>query len=146
MAAAYAAPRPSHPEPSAHPATDGTHAGSRRSRNRRRRALANGVELLGAVLLEPREVVMIVDQLDLAAAEQRHDLARDPLPTRVGVASREIHELPVGVANRRMDVEQHLALGRALAPRLVLRQREKAVRDTEAKAPCAEVHANPDPT
>src|SRR5207249_6904143 len=86
----------------------------------------------------------VVHQLYFAAAQNRDHLARDPLATGVGIPAGEIHELPVGVANRRMDVEQHLALRRALAPLLVLRQREKAVRDAEAKPTRAEVHADPD--
>src|SRR5437667_3169121 len=43
-----------------------------------------------------------------------------------------------------MHIEQRLTLGRALAPLLVLRQLEKAVRHAESEAARAEVDADPD--
>src|SRR2546425_9485186 len=57
---------------------------------------------------------MVVHQLLLTPAEQADHFARDPLAPRVGVASGQIHELPVGVPHRARDVEQRLALGHAL--------------------------------
>src|SRR6266480_3311397 len=44
-----------------------------------RRALAHDVELLAAVLLDPREVVMVMHQLHFTPTEHRHNLAGDPL-------------------------------------------------------------------
>src|SRR6266849_4693128 len=87
---------------------------------------------------------MVVHELDFAAADDLDGLPRHPLAARVGVAAREVHELPVRVADRRMHVEQHLALRRALAPRLVLRQREKSVRDSKSKSARTEVDTDPD--
>jgi hypothetical protein len=51
-----------------------------------RRALAHHDQLLAAVQLAPREVVVVVHQLALLAAEDRDDLACDPLAPRVRVA------------------------------------------------------------
>jgi tRNA-splicing ligase RtcB len=53
---------------------------------------------------------------------QRHDAGcpRHPLPTRVGIASGQRHEMPVVVAHRLCQVEQRLPLGRALTPRQAL--------------------------
>src|SRR5204862_5995557 len=61
-----------------------------------------------------------------------------------GVSAGEIQARPVRVTDWRMHVEQHLALRRALAPLLVLRQREEAVRHAVAEAARAEMHADPD--
>ena len=41
---------------------------------------------------------MIVHELHLAPAEDRHDFARDPFATRVRVLAGETHEVPVVVA------------------------------------------------
>src|SRR5881275_3268216 len=98
------------------------------ARKGRRRTLAHDIEGLAAVLLTPGEVVMVVNQLLLPPAEQLDHFARDPLAPGVGVASGQVHELPVGVPHRARDVEQGLALRHALAPRAVLPERKKAVR------------------
>src|SRR5207247_695183 len=57
-----------------------------------------------------------------------------------GVATRQVHELPIGVAHRRRDVEQGLALGDVLAQGAVLPQREEAVSHAEAAAERAAMH------
>ena len=87
--------------------------------------------------------MVVVDQLLLSPAEQRHHLARHPLATGIGVAAREVHELPVGVPHRRRHVEQGLLLGNALAPGAILPQRQEPVRHPKAEAARAEVHADP---
>jgi len=46
----------------------------------RRRPLPHHVEPIPAVLFDPREVVVVVHEFHLTAAEQRDDLARHPLP------------------------------------------------------------------
>ena len=92
------------------------------SGKRRRRALADDDERLAVVLLAPGEVVMVVHELQLAAAEQSHDLARHPLAAGVGVLARERHQRPVVVAHRLIEREQHLALGHARAPLAALRR------------------------
>src|ERR1041385_6774105 len=110
----------------------------------RRRTLAHDIEGLPAVLLTPGEVVMVVNQLLLPPAEQLDHFARDPFAPGVGVASGQVHELPVGVPHRARDVEQRLTLRHALAPRAVLPERKKAVRHAEPEPARAEVHADPD--
>src|SRR5260370_8857152 len=88
---------------------------------------------------------MVVRVAGLTAADDLDGLPRHPLAARVSVPAAKIHELPIRVADRRVHVEQHLALRRALAPRLVLRQRQKSVRDPESKSTRAEVDTYPDP-
>src|SRR5690606_23715505 len=83
---------------------------------RRRRALPHNDELLAVVLLAPRVVVVVVDELELAAAQDLDDLARHPLPPGVGVLPGQRHEVPVVVPERLLEREQHLALRDALAP------------------------------
>src|SRR5690606_18121825 len=101
---------------------------------RGRRALADDDELLPVVRLAPREVVMVVHELELAAAQDLHDLARDPLAARVRVAPRQLHQVPVVVAERRVEREQHLAFRHALAPAAALAEREERGRDGVAEA------------
>src|SRR3954466_10942251 len=48
--------------------------------------------------LAPREVVMVVHELLLVAAQDFNDLASDPLAARVRILARELHQLPVVVA------------------------------------------------
>src|SRR5437879_1039361 len=110
----------------------------------RRRTLAHDIEGLAAVLLTPGEVVMVVNQLLLPPAEQLDHFARDPLAPGAGVASGQVHELPVGVPHRARDVEQRLALRHALAPRAVLPERKKAVRYAEPEPTRAGARADPD--
>ena len=62
----------------------------------------------------------------------------------VCVPAREVHEMPVVVPCRRVEVEQHLALRRAFAPRLPLRNRNEARRDGVSEASAPEMHADPD--
>ena len=114
------------------------------TRKRRRRSFSNDDDVLAVVRFTPREVVVVVHEIDLARAENRHDFARHPLASRVGVLSGKIHQVPVVVARRFGDVEQHLALGHALAPRLSLTDREKGRGDGMTEAARAEVDADPE--
>src|SRR6185295_14137955 len=67
---------------------------------RRRRALAHHDDRLSAVLLAPGEVMVVVDELLLAAAEDRYDLARDPLAAGIRVLAGQRHERPVVLPHR----------------------------------------------
>src|SRR5262249_40259436 len=91
----------------------------------------------------PGEVVVVVDEIDFPGAEQVDDLARHPFAARVRIAACEVHEMPVVVADRRIQIEQNLALRRVLTPTLALPDRQAARRDRVAESSTPEVHGDP---
>jgi hypothetical protein len=108
------------------------------------RALADHEELLVVVRLPPREVVVVVHQLGLGAAEDPDHLARHPFAAGVGVAPCQVHQREVVVPDRRVQWEQHLLLRHPLAPAATLPQREEPRRDGVTEAAAPEVHPHPD--
>src|SRR5690606_31402189 len=114
-------------------------------RKRGRRTLPHDDVLLAPVPLLPREVVVVVNELQLAPAQDLDDLPSDPLTTGVRVSAGQLHELPVVVAERRVQVEQDLRLPRvARAPLPPLRQIQEPGGNGVAEAARTEVHADPD--
>src|SRR5688500_9382047 len=109
----------------------------------RRSSFPHDDELLAEVLLHPREVVVIVNQLDLVRPDYLDDFSRNPLTTSIGILAGKIHQRPVVLANRRIEIEKCLRLLRALAPFPVGGQREKSRRDRMAKTTRSEVNTNP---
>ncbi len=87
---------------------------------------------------------MVVDQLHLASAEDRHHLARDPLASGVRVLAGQRHERPVVLPDGRVERQQHFARGHARAPLFALAEGEEAGRHGVAEAAAAEVDADPD--
>src|SRR5688500_6017274 len=86
---------------------------------------------------------MIVDELELASADDVGHLPCDPLATGVRISSGEVHQRPVIVAERIRHAEQRLTLGDARAPGRVLRQGEESGCDGVTEPTASEVHADP---
>ena len=97
-----------------------------------------------AVLLAPGEVVVVVHELLLAPAEDRHDLARDPLAPGVRVLAGQRHQRPVVLPHRLVERQQHLPLRHARSPLRPLRDRQEAGRDGVPEPAAPEMHPDPD--
>ena len=69
---------------------------------------------------------MVVDELQFLAAQQIHNTASDPFPSRICVLAREIHESPVVLTYRRLEIEECLALFRPHSPFLICCKGEKS--------------------
>ena len=79
------------------------------TRKRGSRALANHEVVLAGVLLDPREVVVVVDlisELRRPVDDLSHRGA-DPLATRIGVLTRQVHGLEVCLTQVRVHVHQN---------------------------------------
>jgi len=90
------------------------------------------------------KLVVVVHQLQLAAAQDLDRLARHPLAAGVRVAAGQLHEVPVVVAERLLQRQQQLGLRHTLAPLRALPHRQEARGDGVAEAARPEVHADPD--
>src|SRR4051794_8649692 len=84
-------------------------------------------------VLAPREVVRVVDRVDLTGAENLQDALDDDVATRPRVLARKVHRLDVGLPELGVLVQQHrrgvhLARGRATIERKTLRECEETIR------------------
>ena len=95
------------------------------------------------MLFLPGEVVVVVHQLLFPATQERHDLPGHPLTARVGVAARQLHQVPVVMPHRLIQREQHFALGRTGTPLPALRKREETRGHGMTKTAAAEVNPHP---
>src|SRR4051812_39144036 len=84
-----------------------------------RAALADDPAVDAVDLLAPGEVVVVVDGVDVAGAEDLQHALDDDVAPRVGVLAGELHRLDVRLAQRGVLVEQHrrrVHLARSRAP------------------------------
>ena len=119
------------------------------SRERRCASLPDHPHALAEVLLEPREVVVVVDLVVGLGAEDPQDPVDDPVAPRVGIVAGEPHRLEIPLAELGLEREQgrrgvHL-LARGRGSELPsLREREKAARRLVPEPTRPEVHSDPE--
>jgi hypothetical protein len=115
---------------------------------RRRGPLPHHPRGSALVLLEPREVVVVVHVFERGRAEDATHLLAHHVAARVRVATRQAHRLDIARAELAVDLQQrrgrvHLTLRRTRVKRQTLREREEARCGLVAEAAAAEVHAHP---
>src|SRR5690348_7070699 len=86
---------------------------------------------------------MIMHHFNFLGSHQLHDLTSHPFTARISILPRHIHECPIILTKRRIQIQNHFGLWNLVAPLCPLSKSKKSRSNTMTESTRTEVNTNP---